>query len=253
MNDMMNNSNNNFGYTQNGPPYGNNVSNMTQGPIVPNYAAAAPPTFQNIPSYVNVPYMTQGPAVAPYAQNIPYAARATYDNDNDDDDSNSNSTRKRKTGNYYYGSSNKRAKTISRIELRNEALELLTSIIRVDGVYETPVYDSCPDLVQKIEAFLLYPGMTKTYFCAALGGINSNSLNTFLSGVGQDQCGNVTYRKSWVFFEKLRIWEGEPKSAARIMNEMEMPYGFRLKKARPPRYVPWLPPDIQFLIHGRML
>ena len=156
--------------------------------------------------------------------------------------------------------SNKRFRTTvdspikkSRRELRLEALELMTAIIRVDGVDEYPVYDSCPVLVHKIKAFLSRPGMTKTDFCSALGGINSNSLNTFLAGVGQDQCGNVTYRRSWEFFEKLRILEGEPKSIVRRRNEIEMPYGFRLEKARPPRYVPGLHPAIQFLIHGRML
>ena len=55
--------------------------------------------------------------------------------------------------------------------------------------------------------------------------INNNSMNRFLSGKKQDQCGNVTYKAAYVFFEKLRILEGESKSAARRKNEKENPYG----------------------------
>ena len=50
-------------------------------------------------------------------------------------------------------------------------------------------------------------------------------MNRFLSGKKQDQCGNVTYKAAYVFFEKLRILEGESKSAARRKNEKENPYG----------------------------
>ena len=55
--------------------------------------------------------------------------------------------------------------------------------------------------------------------------INNNSLGRFLSGKKQDQCGNVTYRAAYVFFEKLRTLEGQKKSAARLKNEREHPTG----------------------------
>lgn len=119
----------------------------------------------------------------------------------------------------------------TRAEVQLEALTLLRTITSVEGVPEI-VYDSCPELVKKIKAFLARDGMTKSNFLLALGGLNSNSLNTFLAGKRQDQAGNVTYRRAYVFFEKLRILEGKPKSAARIGNEMEHPYGFSLEKPR---------------------
>mmetsp|Transcript_24558 Transcript_24558/g.45150 ORF Transcript_24558/g.45150 Transcript_24558/m.45150 type:complete len:93 (+) Transcript_24558:2344-2622(+) len=72
---------------------------------------------------------------------------------------------------------------------------------------------------------------TAVSFTMILGDINGNSLNRFLSGKGQDQCGNVTYAASYVFFEKLRILEGQKKTSARLKNEIENPAGFSLAKS----------------------
>jgi hypothetical protein len=59
-----------------------------------------------------------------------------------------------------------------------------------------------------------------------MGDLNSNSLNRFLAGKNQDQCGNITYKRAYVFFEKLRILEGKPKSSKRLSNEANQPQGF---------------------------
>lgn len=120
----------------------------------------------------------------------------------------------------------------TRAEVQLEAMVFLRNIVSVEGVPDGIVYDSCPELVQKIKNFLRLDGMTKSNFMLALGGLNSNSLNTFLAGKRQDQAGNVTYRRAYVFFEKLRILSGEPKSSERLSNEMEHPYGFPLQKPR---------------------
>ena len=121
----------------------------------------------------------------------------------------------------------------TRAEVQLEVLNLIQTITSVEGVPDGIVYDSCPELVKKIKAFLARDGMTKSNFMLfALGGLNSNSLNTFLAGKRQDQAGNVTYRRAYVFFEKLRIFEGKHKSSARIGNEIEHPYGFSLEKPR---------------------
>lgn len=122
--------------------------------------------------------------------------------------------------------------TKSKAQLGLENEELINRILAVEGVPNTPVYDSCPQLVKKIKEFLARPGMTKAAFLKALDNLNSNSLTRFLAGKGQDQCGNATYRLGYVFFEKLRILEGKPKSAARKKNELEQPTGFSLEKAR---------------------
>lgn len=129
----------------------------------------------------------------------------------------------------------KKSKAASQLE----ALELIKRIDEVEGVsYENGVYDSCPELVVKIKDFLQRDGMTKSLLLLALGGQNSNSLNRFLAGKSQDQCANVIYRTAYEFFEKLRILEGQPKSSARLRNEMQRPNGFVLKKYRGSYIVP---------------
>lgn len=122
----------------------------------------------------------------------------------------------------------------SRLELEVETMRLMNTVQSVTSVQDDGVvYDTCPQLVKKIKDFLAQPGLSKKNFLQfALLGVNSNSLNTFLAGKGQDQAGNITYRRAYVFFEKLRILEDEPKSSARIMNEMEHPFGFPLEKPR---------------------
>jgi hypothetical protein len=56
--------------------------------------------------------------------------------------------------------------------------------------------------------------------------------NPFLMGKKKDQCGNITYRLAYDFFEKKRILEGEPTSARRSKHEAECPGGFSLIKER---------------------
>ena len=102
---------------------------------------------------------------------------------------------------------------------------MIQRINAVDGVTEGIVYDTCPQLVAKMKKFLQRDGMTKANLLTALGGINNNSLSKFLAGKKQNQCGNIAYRAGYVFFEKLRILEGEKKSAARKKNERENQQG----------------------------
>jgi hypothetical protein len=124
------------------------------------------------------------------------------------------------------------ATTKSKAQLELEAHQLIQRIQAVEGVPSNLVYDSCPVLVKKIKEFLTRPGVTKKSFLDALDNLNSNSLNRFLAGKGQDQCGNVTYVRAYVFFEQWRILEGKPKSAARRKSEAENPRGYSLVKAR---------------------
>ena len=103
------------------------------------------------------------------------------------------------------------------------------------------VYDSCAELREKIRGFLARKGVTKKNFCGALGNMNNNSLNRFLKGQGQDQKGNCAYVNSYVFFEKMRLLEGRPKSASRLRNEECLgPTGFDVTKSKggsPPSYI----------------
>jgi hypothetical protein len=61
-------------------------------------------------------------------------------------------------------------------------------------------------------------------------GVHGNSFNAFIQGYNQERCNNATYPKAYIFFEKLRIYLGEPKSESRLFNESNYPYGFSLKK-----------------------
>mmetsp|Transcript_17031 Transcript_17031/g.22058 ORF Transcript_17031/g.22058 Transcript_17031/m.22058 type:complete len:217 (-) Transcript_17031:262-912(-) len=148
------------------------------------------------------------------------------------------------------GAAKKKAKTTgedaqrkkSGAEMKKEALDLIQRINAVEGVRQGVVYDTCPQVAKKIKEFLQRDGMTKKYLCVALGDINSNSLQKFLSAKGQDGCGNVAYRAGYEFFEKLRVLEGKGKSAARKANELKHPDGFSLEKARAGKYK-WLPPQ----------
>ena len=116
---------------------------------------------------------------------------------------------------------------------KDEAMELINRINAVEGVSDdSAIYDSCPVIVTKIKDFLQRDGVTKAMLLKAFGDINSNSLGRFLSGKQQDQCGNVTYKKAYVFFEKLRIMEGKAKTKKRLSNEAENPRGFSTTKAR---------------------
>jgi len=122
----------------------------------------------------------------------------------------------------------------------SEAMKLIERISSVEGVPEDEVYDSCPELRTKIKAFLEREGMTKTNLCVAWGNINHNSLNRFLSAVDQNQSGNATYKAGYIFFEKLRILEGKPKSSERLWNEKQIPSGFDFSKpkgGRPESYL----------------
>ena len=118
-------------------------------------------------------------------------------------------------------------------EQEGAGTELINRINAVEGVsVETPIFDSCPVVVAKTKEFLQRDGITKANLLTALGDLNSNSLNRFLSGKQQDQCGNVAYKKAYVFFEKFRILEGKSKSKKRLSNEAETPRGFSTTKVR---------------------
>ena len=145
----------------------------------------------------------------------------------------SDSSGKRKAKGSSNGDSTKKAKPMSnKAKAKADAEELINRINAVEGVPDNAVYDSCPQVKAKINAFLERDGMTKATLLRALGGLNSNSLSRFLAGKGQDQCASVCYKEAYVFFEKLRILEGKKKTAARLKNEAEHPSGFSHHKSR---------------------
>ncbi|KAF7959251.1 hypothetical protein EAE96_002765 [Botrytis aclada] len=103
------------------------------------------------------------------------------------------------------------------------------SAIKLDGESTTsvPVYDSCDEVRKKIRAYLREPGVTQAAFLREIAKtypeekrIQSKVLNDFLGKKGPS-AGNTssTYYAAYVFFEKVRIRDGKPKSKHR--EEME--------------------------------
>lgn len=72
-------------------------------------------------------------------------------------------------------------------------------------------------------------GASSPMFLAHIA-VHGNSLRAFLGGKNQEQCENLTYQRAYVFFEKLRIEEGRPKTLRRLQNEEYLVHGFRLSK-----------------------
>lgn len=128
-----------------------------------------------------------------------------------------------------------------KVTTRVNFADFMASISGYDTTEDvTTVYDSCPEILKKIKAFLAQDGVTKKSFCLTLGNLNNNSLNRFMAGKKQAQAGNITYQRAYTFFEKKRLLEQEPKSKARIKNESEQgPEGFstKVKTGRPPARV----------------
>ena len=86
-------------------------------------------------------------------------------------------------------------------------------------------------IILKINDFIEREGASRAMLLAAIG-VHGNSLRAFLQGVNQEQCTNVTYRRAYVFFEKLRITEGIPKTLRRLQNEEYLPNGFSVHKKK---------------------
>jgi hypothetical protein len=101
--------------------------------------------------------------------------------------------------------------------------------LKLDGEDEgeVEVYDTCDEIRRKINAHLREDGVTKAGLCRTIGEmtpagtpINAKSMDDFLKKKGARE-GNSTrcFYGAYVFFEKLRIKQGKPKSKFR--EEME--------------------------------
>ncbi|KAF2183131.1 hypothetical protein K469DRAFT_739956 [Zopfia rhizophila CBS 207.26] len=101
-----------------------------------------------------------------------------------------------------------------------------------EGQDNVEVYDTCDEIRRKINAHLQQPGVTQAQFLRDIAAqyhtrerkIQSKQLNDFRSKKGPD-AGNtsVVYYGAYVFFEKMRIKEGKPKTKTR--EEMERVWG----------------------------
>ncbi|EDN98083.1 hypothetical protein SS1G_12940 [Sclerotinia sclerotiorum 1980 UF-70] len=117
----------------------------------------------------------------------------------------------------------------AKVSKAEEAKKFDVSAIKLDGESTTsvPVHDSCDEIRKKISAYLREPGFTQAAFLREIAKtypeekkIQSKVLNDFLSKKGAT-AGNTSsaYYASYVFFEKIRLGDGKPKSKHR--EEME--------------------------------
>ncbi|KAG8912044.1 hypothetical protein FRC01_005329 [Tulasnella sp. 417] len=85
---------------------------------------------------------------------------------------------------------------------------------------EVPIYDDCNTIRRKIRALQKTPGFKITHWLKEIGNINSNSYGRFMALKGAySGAENGTYYAAYVYFEKVRIFEGKKKTATRIAAE----------------------------------
>ena len=98
---------------------------------------------------------------------------------------------------------------------------------------EVEVFDTCDDVRSKIQAHLREPGITLASFCREIAKtysspaqFQSKQIADFLHKKGP-LVGNTSsvYYASYVFFEKLRLKNSQPKSQKRKSVETVHPYG----------------------------
>jgi hypothetical protein len=116
------------------------------------------------------------------------------------------------------------------------------SSIHLEGESDVsvPVYDSCDEIRKKISAYLREPQVTQAAFLREIANtytdgrkIQSKVLNDFLSKKGAS-AGNTSavFYASYVFFEKMRLRDGKPKSKHRQEMEARHPGGFDTARRR---------------------
>ncbi|KAG0637783.1 hypothetical protein HOY80DRAFT_888997 [Tuber brumale] len=108
-------------------------------------------------------------------------------------------------------------------------LPFLSISLPGESTDSVPVYDSCDELRRKIRAFFRnpkYSKVTQKKFREAIGNVNANTYRRFMEKKGETagaECG--MFYGSYVFFEKMRVYEGKTKGVRRVRSEMEFPRG----------------------------
>ncbi|CAK3943836.1 Hypothetical predicted protein [Lecanosticta acicola] len=124
----------------------------------------------------------------------------------------------------------KRAKQSS----ASPALDISGILLTGEAFDNVPIYESCDEVRKKINAHLAKPGVTQAQFCRDLAAqyhsetkkIQSKQLVGFRSKKGP-WAGNtsIVCYTAYVYFEKLRLAEGRPKSEHRQGMEAVHPAG----------------------------
>lgn len=114
------------------------------------------------------------------------------------------------------------------------AIDLRGISLSGEATDDVAVYDSCDEIRKKVNAHLLKAGVTQAQFCRDLAAqlhmdikkIQSKQLTDFRSKKGPD-AGNtsIVYYTAYLYFEKMRLAEGKPKSKHRVGMENAWPVG----------------------------
>ncbi|KAE9967538.1 hypothetical protein BLS_006312 [Venturia inaequalis] len=118
-------------------------------------------------------------------------------------------------------------------EDEEDVLDLSSITLPGEESHEVEVYDTCNMIRSKIAAFLkAHPKETKASLARRINAlpyvnnVNARNLGAFMAKNGYDS-GNTSeaFYAAYVYFEKLRIKQGKPKSKDRL--EMERVWGDR--------------------------
>jgi hypothetical protein len=125
----------------------------------------------------------------------------------------------------------KTTKQVSRIELD---LEKIANIELAGEDNDTvPIFDSCDEIRRKIGVYMRHDGVTQAGFVRALKSqfsdpeqkVMTNQLTRFRGHKGSEGgCSSPIFYGGYVFFEKLRLAEGKPKTKHRLGMESHWDY-----------------------------
>ncbi|EME46216.1 hypothetical protein DOTSEDRAFT_127202 [Dothistroma septosporum NZE10] len=133
--------------------------------------------------------------------------------------------------------------SMSPIALGSSSAAIDVTGIRVSGeaMDAVMIFESCDEVRRKINAYLTRPGATQAAFCRNLEAqlhtrsqkVQSKQLTDYRNKRGPT-AGNtsVVYYTAYVYFEKLRLAEGRPKSKHRVQMEAQWPAGADTDRVR---------------------
>ena len=114
-------------------------------------------------------------------------------------------------------------------------LDVSTVSLPGEATASVPIHDTCDTTRRNIRTALRRPGITQAAFLRAISSSSSSpngkrvlsrGLNDFLGKKGAlAGSRNYAYYAAYVFFEKVRIREGKPKSEDRLVMERKWPRG----------------------------
>lgn len=141
--------------------------------------------------------------------------------------------------------SKKKAKTAA-ARVSNANADLNNIHLDDEETDSVPIYDSCDVVRKKITAHLNTPGLTAAQFCRDLyaqlkapscKSIQATMLTAFRKKKGPlAGCTSSVYYAAYVYFEKLRLAEGKPKSKHRL--DMEGIYPGGVDREKDPNNLP---------------